>query len=452
MANKDSEIQDAFTLFAGDDGVIDADEMRMVVPLLGEDLDNESIDALFKQADKDASGHIDFPEFCQMCYSLSPKGEQIEGGSLLERTVELTKAQEGVDVAKKAVDEAHATENERRIEKAVDGLAEALLVLMIAEENIAKFTDLHNAEPFDPRAKMMEIKNASAESVLTAKTLHTNIQVRLLKPADHQLAGRIIERMEASGLPNGTPFTKDDINNVVMALCAQNEQEMEPSFNLLSGGDETIDAEEFRQVVPLLGENATPEEIDALFRKADKDGSGQIDFEEYCSFLGAMQMKGGSHARLAVVARERAMEYRSPRQAKFPDLGKDLGPAVKTMLSGGHVDTGTVFHLLKKLFEDADTDSSGSLDHFELGEVVKAYYRLEGVSRSLDVAQREVDEAMVKYDTDNSGRLELKEFVKMFADTSADATFKTKVPTDVLNKVGKLADRMGKGSDPFGVF
>ena len=28
-------------------------------------------------------------------------------------------------------------------------------------------------------------------------------------------------------------------------------QEMEPSFNLLSGGDETIDAEEFRQVDPL---------------------------------------------------------------------------------------------------------------------------------------------------------------------------------------------------------
>ena len=51
-----------------------------------------------------------------------------------------------------------------------------------------------------------------------------------------------------------------------------------------------------------------------------------------------------------------------------------------------------MFHLLKKLFEDADTDSSGSLDHFELGEVVKAYYRLEGVSRSLDVAQREVFE------------------------------------------------------------
>ena len=56
---------------------------------------------------------------------------------------------------------------------------------MIAEENIAKFTDLHNAEPFDPRAKMMEIKNASAESVLTAKTLHTNIQVMLFIPELH---------------------------------------------------------------------------------------------------------------------------------------------------------------------------------------------------------------------------------------------------------------------------
>ena len=40
----------------------------------------------------------------------------------------------------------------------------------------------------------------------------------------------------------------------------------------------------------------------------------------------------------------------------------------------------------------------------------------------------------------------------MFADTSPEAAFKTRVPTDVLNKVSKLADRMGKGSDPFGVF
>ena len=42
----------------------------------------------------------------------------------------------------------------------------------------------------------------------------------------------------------------------------------------------------------------------------------------------------------------------------------------------------------------------------------------------------QVDEAMVKYDTDNSGRLELKEFVKMFADTSADATFKRQLRTE----------------------
>ena len=47
--------------------------MRLLVPLLGEDLTEESIDALFVQADKDGSGRIDFPEFYQMMVSLSPK-------------------------------------------------------------------------------------------------------------------------------------------------------------------------------------------------------------------------------------------------------------------------------------------------------------------------------------------------------------------------------------------
>ena len=87
-------------------------------------------------------------------------------------------------------------------------------------------------------------------------------------------------------------------------------------------------------------------------------------------------------ARKAVLAADQARKYKTPRVAKFPDLGKDLGPAIQTMVQGGHVDTGTVYHLLKKLFEDADVDGSGTLDILELGEVVKAYYRLEGDARN----------------------------------------------------------------------
>ena len=121
------------------------------------------------------------------------------------------------------------------------------------------------------------------------------------------------------------------------------------------------------------------------------------------------------------IAVEAAKKYKTPRIPKFPDLGKDLGPAIQTMMNGGprpplphllppspcpspggHVDTGTVYHLLKKLFEDADVDESGTLDILELGEVLKAYYRLEGVSRSLDVVQKEVDQAICTCDLQNS--------------------------------------------------
>ena len=298
------------------------------------------------------------------------------------------------------------------------------------------------AKPVDVIKAMKDMQDMAKQSSITAQTLYPNIQFRLTSLAHYTLAGRIIDRMNAAQKPNGEPFTNDDINDVVMALCAKDEEEKEPSFILFARHNNMIDAEDFKNVVPLLRENLKSSEVQAMFSKADKDGSGQIDFPEYCAFLTGLQMADGPHARKVVLARERAETYKAPRVAKFPDLGKDLGPAIKTMMTGGHVDTGTVYHLLKKLFEDADIDDSGTLDKMELGEVLKAYYRLEGISRNLDVVQREIDGVMGKYDTDKSGALDLIEFVRMFCDSNKDAVFASSIPRDVLNKVAKLAERM----------
>lgn len=129
----------------------------------------------------------------------------------------------------------------------------------------------------------------------------------------------------------------------------------------------------------------------------------------------------------------------SPRTPKHPKLGKDMKGAIKTMLSDGELDAGQVCRLLTQLFEDADVDGSRSLDKEELAEVLRAYYKTEGVLRKLETVQKEVDNAMTMYDKDNSGRLELKEFVSMFAGMAISGEFRSTIPRSVLQEVAGMA-------------
>lgn len=43
----------------------------------------------------------------------------------------------------------------------------------------------------------------------------------------------------------------------------------------------TLDSEEFRKGLHDFGVDSTDEEIDEVFKKFDKDGSGTIDFDEF---------------------------------------------------------------------------------------------------------------------------------------------------------------------------
>jgi len=49
-----------------------------------------------------------------------------------------------------------------------------------------------------------------------------------------------------------------------------------------------LKAESFSKVLPLLGENVPPAEIDALFQDVDTDGSGRIEFPEFCVMVKRM--------------------------------------------------------------------------------------------------------------------------------------------------------------------
>ena len=50
-------------------------------------------------------------------------------------------------------------------------------------------------------------------------------------------------------------------------------------------GDQTISVFELTKIMRTLGQNPTEEEVKKMVEEADEDGSGEIDFREFCTLL-----------------------------------------------------------------------------------------------------------------------------------------------------------------------
>ena len=66
-ADKDAEIREAFNVFdRNGDGKISADELRQIMARLGENLSDEEINQMIREADTNKDGVIDYEEFVRM--------------------------------------------------------------------------------------------------------------------------------------------------------------------------------------------------------------------------------------------------------------------------------------------------------------------------------------------------------------------------------------------------
>ena len=66
-SSQDAELREAFKVFDKDgDGFITSTELKLVMKQLGEDLTDEQLADMMKEADSNSDGRIDFPEFCKM--------------------------------------------------------------------------------------------------------------------------------------------------------------------------------------------------------------------------------------------------------------------------------------------------------------------------------------------------------------------------------------------------
>ena len=133
-----------------------------------------------------------------------------------------------------------------------------------------------------------------------------------------------------------------------------------------SDGNNVINVKELGVVMRGFGENPTEEELRALMKEVDSDGSGVLDFPE---FLKLME----NTDRLNLMLKRRLTENQIAE--------------------------------IKAKFSEFDDDNDGAIDKRELRNVIKSFGH--------DPTNEELEELMKELDTDGTNLLEFPEFLEL---------------------------------------
>jgi len=194
-----------------------------------------------------------------------------------------------------------------------------------------------------------------------------------------------------------------------------------------------VGAAELRHVLVNIGENVSDEEVDEMIRMCDKDGDGQVSFDEFFRMVtggrdppraGAAEGGGGGAAAAAAAARSKStagpegdvapsLAVRNQRKAALEAFGKKNGVTAETLRKSF------------KRFQSADRDGSGMVDYAEFCEIL-------GVDPTL-----EIEGTFNLFDLDRSGTIDILELlIGLSATTSAPKEEKLKFAFAVFDTNG----------------
>ena len=152
--------------------------------------------------------------------------------------------------------------------------------------------------------------------------LDFSVKLRI-SPLQLRKVGAVIQQMQAA------EYSDEQINDVCRALFLdQSEEDMAVAWKVFDHAEMGyLDGDEFKKALPLLGENVPPGEIDSLFKEVDTDGSGMIEFPEFCIMVRRMNPKEGAEAEGAAEppTTEVAEEEPAPELAELENLLAEPG-------------------------------------------------------------------------------------------------------------------------------
>jgi len=297
---------------------VSLDDFKKLMPLMVEDFPQEKLDDLVKEVDADGSGQIDSKEFGRLLLGLSGKQPFSFGVSMFKmpalampKMPEMPKM-EMPDMPKMpwSKQDGAGTEEDAKTEE------------QPATEGEAKEEEKASTKPwFDP-----------GESVSGFMSAY-NAGLPDLGPVEMVKVGKIMNRMTFAG------FTPEKSQIVCKALfCPVEEEDMRKAYDLFdTEGDGVLSATEFTAMMPLLGEEMPDEKVAETLKKVDKDGSGQLEFDEFATLISLLNPKQGPPP-LGVGDQVRVLGGVSLKKSG-KDLYKegDIGEIVKTFPWGDDV-------------------------------------------------------------------------------------------------------------------
>lgn len=238
----EKDIKKAFKFFDRNrDGTLNGAEVKAALPLMGDNVPQEKIDSLLKLVDKDKSEELNFDEFCVLVRGMNPKGETGENDPF-------------------------AT---------FRGFAPNPSDYVPELPDFAGLTESFSASAEGPSLAFSAIQTAWAADL------------KGLSPLELRKAGVMLENMRNIG------YSKDKAQQVVSSvLCDQSERNIKKTFQFFDqDGSGTLEIDEMKAALPLMGEDVPKEQVKALLKKVDRDKSGVIDLSEFVILVRGMNPK-----------------------------------------------------------------------------------------------------------------------------------------------------------------
>jgi len=205
------------------------------------------------------------------------------------------------------------------------------------------------------------------------------------------MSGKQKQKYEAPRDPNGK-FTDQEIKEAFEAFDLDHNH--------------FVGAAEIRHVLINIGEQPTDEEVDEMIRMVDKDGDGQVSFDEFYEMVtgGKKPPIGlGHHGQVgaASAAAGKGGGGAAPKgRGKVSTLGqrKERQKALDNFASENHIKPETIKRAYKR-FRATDRDGSGMIDYTEFCEVLQ-----------VDPSPQ-VEKLFQMFDKDRSGQIDVREFM-----------------------------------------
>lgn len=234
-AQSEKDLRSAFRLLDLDEsGFIDKDELGRALPFMSEDVPEERLEELFRLVDADDSGLIDFEEFATLVRGFNPK-------------------------------------------------------LQDAASRANPFSDFQaDAQGgLDLVGEVLGSAARGATSTVSALSTAFSADLPGISAMEMRKAGAVLKKMRKAG------YSDQMAETICRALfCEQSEKQLQRAFKFYdTDRSGFLDAVEFRDALPLMGESVPEERINELFRKAAVDESGNINFHGFCKLVKSMNPK-----------------------------------------------------------------------------------------------------------------------------------------------------------------